>query len=64
MILWSPRWGLGIRLTALSCKGYMPQRPSDTDRHDDDDDDDEDPSNAKVPSFLSYLTRLSFGFPH
>ena len=30
----------------------MPQRPSDTDRHDDDDDDDddEDPSNAKVLS--------------
>ena len=35
----------------------MPQRPSDTDRHDDDDDDnddDEDPSNAKVLSFAGH----------
>ena len=36
----------------------MPQRPSDTERHDDDDDDDddndEDPSNAKVLSFAGH----------
>ena len=56
VILLSPRWGLDIGLTTLSCKGHMPQRPSDTERHDDDDDDDddEDPSNAKVLSFAGH----------